>query len=87
LSCPWSLENFQLKVVSFFLFHFFSFWVWVSQKSRTRSQPGKRERERGWGARGRVFLLLNEPRNDGRIGIFLEGFGELVFCVGSKEAS
>jgi len=32
-------------------------------------------------------LLLNEPRNDGRIGIFWEGFGELVFCVGSKEAS
>jgi hypothetical protein len=47
----------------------------------------EREREGGRGARGRVFLLLNEPRNDGRIGIFLEGFGELEFCVGSKEAS
>ncbi len=57
-------------------------------KIKDPESAGKeREKEGGAGARGRVFLLLNEPRNDGRIGIFLEGFGELVFCVGSKEAS
>lgn len=39
------------------------------------------EKEGGRGVRGTVYLLLNEPRNDGRIGIFWEGFGELVFCL------
>jgi len=88
LSYPWSLDNFQLKVVSFFLFHFFFFlsgFGFHKNQGPPESAGEEREKEGGRGARGRVFLLLNEPRNDGRIGIFLEGFGELEFCVGLLE--
>jgi hypothetical protein len=89
LSYPWSLDNFQLKVVSFFFVPlFFSFLGLGFTKIKDQppeSAGEEREKEGRRGARGRVFLLLNEPRNDGRIGIFLEGFGELEFCVGLWE--